>query len=186
MPTPVTPWQTEPSKEIRKDEARKEGSSGSPSCLIRIDFPAAEGCHPRPRPTRPVQNILGVFESTGIPPGGSVRGVLFADMKQEAEVQTHRIERAQLEISDLRQEITAVTKALDNQLSVLDALRKGFLSQRAGWSYLSNGDMKHEVSVIGECISHVENRIKSFKEMRIRADELESWVYIYFPNINGF
>jgi len=72
MPTPAIPWQTEPSKEIRKDEARKEGSCGSPSCLIRIDLPAAEGCHPRPRPARPVQNILGVLGSTGIPTGGSV------------------------------------------------------------------------------------------------------------------
>ncbi|OCK93809.1 uncharacterized protein K441DRAFT_564573, partial [Cenococcum geophilum 1.58] len=93
----------------------------------------------------------------------------------EAEVQTHRIERAQPEISDLRQEITAVTKALDNQLSVLDALREGFLSQRAGWSYLNNGDRKHEVSVIKECISHVENRIRGFEEMGFRANELESW-----------
>jgi hypothetical protein len=107
-------------------------------------------------------------------------------MKQEAEVQTHRIERAQPEISDLRQEITAVTKALDNQLSVLDTLREGFLSQRAGWSYLNNGDRKHEVSVIKECISHVENRRKGFEEMRFRANELESWVCVHFPNINGF
>ena len=97
-------------------------------------------------------------------------------MKQEAEVQTHRIERAQPEISDLRQEITAVTKALDHQLSALDALREGFLSQRAGWSYLNNGDRKHEVSVIKECISHVENRIKGFEEMRFQATELENWV----------
>ena len=107
-------------------------------------------------------------------------------MKQEAEVQIHRIERAQLEISDLRQEITAVTKALDNQLSVLDALHKGFLSQRAGWSYLSNDDRKHEVSIIKECISHVENKIKGFEEMVFRANELESWVCVHFPNINGF
>ena len=107
-------------------------------------------------------------------------------MKQEVEVQTHRIERAQPEISDLRQEITAVTKALDNQFSVLNKLHEGFLSQRAGWSYLNSGDMKHEVSVIKQCISHVENRIKGFEEMGFQANELESWVCVHFPNINGF
>ena len=107
-------------------------------------------------------------------------------MKQEVEVQTHQIERAQPEISGLRQEITAVTKALDNQLSVLNKLHEGFLSQRAGWSYLNSGDMKHEVSVIKQCISHVENRIKGFEEMGFQANELESWVCVHFPNINGF
>ncbi|OCL08847.1 hypothetical protein AOQ84DRAFT_388562 [Glonium stellatum] len=93
----------------------------------------------------------------------------------EAEVRTHRIERAQPQINDLQQEITAVIKTLEHQLNVLERLHDEFLAQRAGWSYLNNNDRKHEVHLIKECISQMENRIQGFSEMRLKADELEIW-----------
>jgi hypothetical protein len=95
------------------------------------------------------------------------------------DVKAGRLKRSLPRFDPLQQEISAVLKTLEHQVSTLIMLNEKILEQSTGWSSFHSTTLQNalrpEIPLLHDCFSHMEDRIQLFRTILEDSKNLEKW-----------